>query len=280
MNDSGVIVISDAEFKLLSELIYDKFGIHLTDKKKYLVMGRLNKLLKSKGFENFKVFYDYIINDKTGNALIDLIDRVSTNHTFFFREEDHFSYLVNEALPKIIEKQAKLKSQQIKIWCAGCATGEEAYSIAISIREYFGNDLNNWNIGILATDISKTALTLALNAKYVKDKLNLPNNKYIDKYFIKVNNEEFEVKENIKNMVLFKRLNFVDSDFPFKSKFNIIFCRNVMIYFDLETRNTLVDKFYKYLFPGSYLFIGHSETIQRDKTAFRYIKPAIYYKED
>jgi chemotaxis protein methyltransferase CheR len=281
MNDilsSGLIEITDNEFQLISNLVYERFGINLTDKKKGLVKGRLNKLLRELGFTSFKKYYDFVIEDKTGQSLLTLVDKISTNHSFFFREKAHFHYLNEVVLPQIVEEQKHLKFKSLRIWSAGCAAGEEAYTVAIVLKEYFGLNLNDWDIGILATDISLSVLNQAISGKYQKEKvINVPGTLFL-KYFKNIDNDFVEVNDDLKKMVLFKRLNFMNADFPFKSKFNIIFCRNVMIYFDKTTRESLVNKLYKYTFDKGYLFIGHSESLQRDGCPYKYIKPAVYYK--
>ena len=273
---TGLIEITDDEFALISKLIYDKVGINLTDKKKSLVKGRLNKLVKDLNFKTFKEYYNFVVNDLTGQSLINLFDKISTNHSYFFREKDHFDYLKDYILKEIVEKQKLLNSNQIKIWCAGCASGEEAYTIAMIINEFFGLDMPKWDVKILATDISITTLKAATEGIYIKDKVvGIPEN-LKTKYFKNIDSEHIQVSDSLKKMILFKRLNLMNEDFPFKGKFNMIFCRNVMIYFDKETKDKLVTRFYRYIENDGYLFIGHSESLGRETLFFKYIKPALY----
>ena len=274
----GLIAISDEEFVKISDLVYDKFGINLTDKKKSLVVGRLNKLIKSLGLKTFDEYYQTIINDKTNASLLSLIDRISTNHTFFYREKDHFEYMRDKVLPELTSKIAKEKEKALRIWCAGSATGEEPYTIAMIVNEFFGYEINEWDVGILATDISITALEIAERGIYYLDRIKELPLSYKNKYLKKNNAEDFAVIDKIKEMILFKRLNLMNDNFPFKGKFDIIFCRNVMIYFDKETRERLVNKFYKYMSEGGYLFVGHSESLDRKVTPFSYLQPAVYKK--
>ena len=275
---NGLIDITDKEFKLISNLVYEKFGINLTEKKKSLVVGRLNKLIKSLGLKSFKEYYDLIINDDTNASLLSLIDRISTNHTFFYREYSHFEYLKDRVLPEITQRIKAEGSRDLRIWCAGCATGEEAYTIAIIVNEFFGTMMFEWDVGILATDISVSSLEKAQKGMYPFDKIqNLPIS-YKHKYLNKREDWNYIVKDKIKNTVLFKRLNLINEDFPFKKKFHIIFCRNVMIYFDKETKDNLVNRFYKYINNNGYLFVGHSESLDRKVCPFEYLQPAIYKK--
>jgi chemotaxis protein methyltransferase CheR len=276
----GLIEISSSEFKLISDLVYSRFGINLTDKKKALVKGRLNKLLKQLGFESFKSYYDYVINDKTGQSLLTLVDKISTNHSFFFREKSHFVFLSDILLPQLVDKKKLEKSNIIRIWCAGCAQGEEPFTIAMLMKEYFGSDITGWDIGILATDISKEALTQAIEGKYSKEKISEVPITLRNKYFKFTDNDYVKVNDDIKKMILFKRLNLMNENLPFKGNFDIIFCRNVMIYFDQITKENLVKKFYKFTNDGGYLFVGHSESLLRETCPYKYIKPAIYCKRD
>lgn len=275
---NGIIDITDKEFKLISKIVYDKFGINLTEKKKSLVVGRLNKFIKNLGLNSFSEYYDVIINDPTNESLLSLIDRISTNHTFFYRENGHFEYLVKEVLPKIIEKLKEKGSRDLRIWCAGCASGEEAYTLSMILNEFFGYNINEWDIGILASDISVTSLEKAQRGIYSGDKiLRLPDS-YKQKYLKRQEDGNYKVNDKLNRILLFKRLNLMNKDFPFKSKFHVIFCRNVMIYFDKESRDALVNRFYRYMYEGGYLFVGHSESLDRKECPFMYLQPAVYKK--
>jgi len=270
--------ISDKEFRLISKLVYELFGIVLTDKKKTLVIGRLQSELKKKGFKSFREYYDHILNDKSGKSLLTLIDKISTNHTFFFREADHFDFFEKEALPVMLSILKSRRENELRIWCAGCSSGEEPYTLKMLINEYFSKT-NGWNIKLLSTDISNTALEKAVKGVYKKENIqNIPK-PLLNKYFTKNDDETWTVKNTLKENMFFKRLNLMQQDYPFNRKFHIIFCRNVMIYFDSETRNELVGRFARYMIPEGFLFIGHSETIGRNNDNFQYIKPALYRKK-
>ncbi len=274
--DDGIVELSDKEFWLISDLVHERFGINLTDKKKALVRGRLNSLVKSQGFSTFEEYYKRIVDDTTGGGLLTLIDRISTNHSFFFREADHFDFLTTSALPEILQSlKEHTRSNTLRIWCAGSAAGEEPYTLAMVLTEFFGMDLVKWDVGILATDISVSALSQAAEGVYPAMRVEAVPAQY-RKYFTAAGPERCSVVDRIKKMVLFKKLNLMRESFPFKAKFNVIFCRNVMIYFDQETKRNLVDKFRSYMYEGGYLFIGHSETLGRETGTFRYIKPTVY----
>ncbi len=273
---TNIIRINDKEFKLISKLIYDRFGIYLPEQKKTLVEGRLNKVLKDSKFNNFEDYYNYVTKSGSEYALLVLIDRISTNHTFFFREKNHFEYLVSQVLPQIINENKSEKS--LRIWCAGCSSGEECYTLGIVIKEFLGDKISTWDIGILGTDISITSLEQANIGIYSLEKLKEVNSRMIYKYFTIVDNTKVKVKNEIKDIMLFKRLNLMSKNYPFKGKFHIIFCRNVMIYFDKMSRKELVNKFYKYTYDQGYLFIGHSEALPRESTPYNYVMPGIYRK--
>jgi len=274
-----MVAITQKEFEQISSLLYDNFGINLTDKKQTLVRGRLNKIIKTKGYETFTNYYNAIKEDRTGLLQIELADNLSTNHSYFFRENEHFKYFTSKTLPEIETSSGKKDPSELRIWCAGCAAGEEPYTLAILLKEYFGSRLSYINPVILATDISTTALNYAKSGIYSKDKLKSMPSKYLDKYFNNMGNSKYSVKPDLRKLILFKRLNLMRETFPFSHKFDIIFCRNVMIYFDKETRETLISKYHDNLTNRGILYIGHSETIGRNSPQFEYLLPAVYRKK-
>ncbi len=274
-SDLGILVNpTEAEFRDLSRLVYDQFGINLTDKKKSLVRGRLNKVLKERGFTTFSQYLGAVRRDQSGMALIELIDRISTNHTFFFRESDHFSFFQEVALEEIRTENPA----EIRIWCAGCATGEEAYTLAMLCQEWGERKNFRGSFKILATDISVTALEQAVTGLYNDERMRLVPQGLKKKFFEELGPDRWSVSEVLKKRILFKRLNFMDKSFPFKNQFHAVFCRNVMIYFDRETKNDLVQRIGRHLMAGHYFFIGHSETLGRETFDFEYVKPSVYRK--
>jgi len=273
---NGLTKIKDKEFNSIKELVYNKFGIKLDETKKSLVVSRLQSELRKNSFKDFSEYYQFVIRDVSGTALSNLIDKISTNHTFFNREHDHFEYLLESVLPETQKTKKRPGGKKYYIWCAGCSSGEEAYMLAILLTEYFGENNRDWDLGVLATDISDSALD--------KAKLGIYSNRNIDsipanlriKYFNKINGDNWKISEKLKKIVLYCRLNLMRESFPFKSKFDVIFCRNVMIYFDQVTRNNLIAKFHRHTRPEGFLFIGHSETIGRDNKLFNYVRPSVY----
>lgn len=269
-SNNGLLTLSDADFNRIAELIYNRFGIYLSDKKKALVSGRLQKLVKGQGFEGFSEYFDRLEKDGSATDLLHLIDRISTNHSFFFREAEHFAFLTNEVLPQ-------LENEDIRIWSAGGAAGQEAYTLAMVLLEHVKKTPSENLPSILATDISITALEQAASGIYPKNSIvGVPPQ--FKKYFLPIDEERVQVDSRLRKMITFKRLNLKQEIFPFKGKFHIIFCRNVMIYFDKPTKHDLVARLSRYTHEGGYLFIGHSETLGRQIADYSYIKPTVYRK--
>lgn len=273
------VEISDEEFDNLRKLVYSHIGINLTQEKRTLLTGRLQKILRKLNLKSFTDYHQFVLRDKTGEALSELANTISTNHTFFGREIDHFNFFQKYVLDEIVQKANANNSKDIRIWSAGCSSGEEPYTLVMLMMEYFGNDYKNWKAGVLATDISLKALEMAKNGVYPHERVKAMPEHLKKKYFKpQLPSGEWEVIDAVKKEVTYRKFNFMSPVFPFKQKFDVIFCRNVMIYFDNPTREVLVQKFYDLTENGGYLFIGHSETLNRDKTAYNYISPALYKK--
>ena len=271
-----MLTITDSEFRRLADYIKKNYGIYLKDSKKALVAGRLNNLLVNKNFDNFTDYIDDLLADKTGTAITELINKITTNHTFFMREADHFHYFRDKVLTYLKET---VKDKDLRIWSAGCSSGEEPYTLAMIIDEFFGEEKKKWDNKILATDISNRVLKKAVEGIYSNEEIASMPVQWKLKYFNKLSKEKSVIIDRIKNEVIFRKFNLMDAVFPFKKKFHVIFCRNVMIYFDNNTKEQLVNKFYNSLDYGGYLFIGHSESLNSNKSRFKYIAPAIYRKE-
>lgn len=270
--------ITNKEFIQISTLIYELFGIYMPDSKKNLVKNRLNNYLIKHGFKSFNDYYKTIMAKNTEKThLLNLIDKVSTNYTYFFRETDHFNFLIKTILPEI-EKKFVDGINTITIWSAGCSSGEEAYTIAMILDNFFQSQRNRLDIRILATDISVSALQKAGKGIYNKEALKKMPVIYKHKYFSAIDDENYILKKKITNLVTFRRLNLMREIFPFKNKFDAIFCRNVMIYFNHESRMKLATNFHKFIVENGYLFIGHSETLPKDLSLYKFIAPSIYKK--
>lgn len=271
-----MIHITDKEFKEFSSLIKMNYGIHLKQEKKILVEGRLQKRLDELGLISFSEYYEYIMADGTGMAMNDMVDKITTNHTYFMREREHFDYLKQVVLPYL---SASVKQKDLGIWSAASSSGEEPYTIAMIIDEYFGLQKHEWDTKILATDISDKVLTQARAGVYSTQKIESLPTLWKSKYFISIDSENYRISDQLRQEVIFRKFNLMTQIYPFKRKFHIIFCRNVMIYFDQNTKNELINRMYDCLEPGGYLFIGHSESVDRTKSRFQYVMPSVYRKE-
>jgi chemotaxis protein methyltransferase CheR len=271
------MVLSDRLFEQFSELVYRECGINLHSGKKSLLQARLNKRLRATGISNYDTYYDFLVSKEDPREIISFLDCISTNLTYFFREEQHFEFL-KKTLSELIPPESKSKNRRIRIWSAGCSTGEEPYSIAMCVASHL-SDLGNLDIKILATDISTRVLAVAKQGVYGSEKLKNISPDLKNKYFKKSNGavEEYEVSSELKNLITFSRLN-LKEHYPFKGPFHIVFCRNVMIYFDKDTQEHLVGRIASYLAPGGYLFVGHSESLMGLNHELSYVKPAVYRK--
>lgn len=271
-----MVDIKETEFIKLATFIKSYYGVNLFEKK-LLIQGRLQTILTQRNFNNFSEYYNYVTEDKTGKAATELLNKVTTNYTFFMREPHHFELFKNCVLPYLVKK-CKIE-KNMRIWSAGCSSGEEAYTLAMLISDYFGMNKGNWDTTILATDISSGVLKTAEEGIY--DNTEIKNIPDIWKkiYFKKYDNTRSKVRDSIKSEVVFRRFNLMNVKFPFKRKFHVIFCRNVMIYFDDKTKETLINKFYDWTEEGGYLFIGHSESISFSNNGYKYIMPSVYRKE-
>lgn len=268
--------ISDKEFKQLAAYIGKNYGIHLKEEKRTLVVGRLYNVLLQNNFRNFSEYIEYVLSDKTGEAAATLINKITTNHTFFMREADHFFYFRDKVLPYLVDIS---KDKDLRIWSAGCSSGEEPYTLAMIIDEFLGREKVWWDTKVLATDISSKVLEKAQKGVYTNEEIEALSPHWKLSYFKKIDNNRYVLIDRIRNEVIYRKFNLMDEVFPFKKKFHVIFCRNVMIYFNAQTKNKLVKKFYDWMEYGGYLFIGHSESLNREETKYKYVMPAVYRKE-
>ena len=269
-----MVQINDREFNKLTNYFVQHYGINLT-KKRTLIESRLNNHLLNKGFSCYSDYLDYVFDDKTGNEVSQVVNILTTNFSYFMREWDHFRYFKEHVLPEL---ENRIKDKDLRIWSAGCSTGQEPYTLAMLISDYFGDKRSCWDAKVLATDISLKALNTAVLGVYDDECLSNVPPSWKLAYFTKTDKNRWEAKQELKNEVIFRRFNLMEENFPFKKKFNVIFCRNVMIYFNEETKRKLIDKFYNALDDNGYLFIGQSESISRNETNFTYVMPSIYKK--
>ncbi len=268
-----MLKLTDDDFYRIVKYMKKNYGINL-EKKRVLIEGRLSGTAVSHGFDNFKDFFDYAFSDNTGEEAMRLVNKLTTNHTFFLREPEHFEFLKDTVLPYFEKKNAAERS--LDIWCAASSTGQEPYSIAMTANEYFGTAAFNWNVRILATDVDTDVLRTAKEGVYTANMVKDVPPLWLTKYFDVKDEDHYIVSDRIKKTVEFRRFNLMDR-IPFGRTFDLICCRNVMIYFEQQTKNDLVERFYDVTRDGGYLFIGHAESVGRN-TKYTYIKPAVYRK--
>lgn len=267
--------MTDSEFQRIVRYVSVRYGIDLSTKK-IIVEGRMDNYLNNNGYDSYSRYMDKVESDIGGVEAQNLINMLTTNHTYFMREPNHFEFLYNEVLPGLKERNSK--TRDIRMWCAASSTGEEPYTLAMVMKDFFALEYNEWDTTILATDISMKVLTKAVNGIYPKEAVDssLPK-RWIKSNFNEISTDTYQVKEELRKKVIFRQLNLMDT-FPFKQKLDVVFLRNVMIYFDEETKRRLVNKIYDYMVPGGYLFIGTTENIDRDATNFKYVMPSVFVK--
>lgn len=266
--------LTEREFSDISRLAYEKFGLQLKPEKYELVTARLGKKVRAAGCRSFQEYYQRVVDDRTGEALIELIDALATNFTNFLREPAHFEFLLKEVLPGYTARD------RLAIWSAACSTGEEPYSIAFSVLDALAN--SRPQLRILATDISSKALAEARRGVYPAAKLESLPPGWLRTYFLRGDGKWkgwYRVKPEIARLVEFRRINLIDQS-SHTELFRVIFCRNVMIYFDKPTQQKLVERLAAHLEPGGYLFIGHSESLTGIEHPLAYVRPTIYRRRE
>lgn len=272
------MALSTDDFNRLSLFIYKQCGIKMPITKKTMLEARLQKRLRVLPFNSFREYCDYLFSQKgLDEELILMIDLVTTNKTDFFRESEHFEYLVNQALP---EWERRTGGRRLTLWSAGCSTGEEPYTLSMVLSSY-ADTHPGFSFSILATDISTRVLEKAKAAVYEEEKVEPVPMQMKKKYLMKSkdrSNPLVRIVPELREKVSFRRLNFMDSDFAMREKMEIIFCRNVIIYFDRPTQERLLNQFCKQLSPGGYVFMGHSETLSGLDVPLTSVFPTVYRK--
>jgi chemotaxis protein methyltransferase CheR len=269
----SIPVLKQHEFERISRLAYEHFGLDLRSGKQGLVAARLGKKLRELGLTSFQHYYDYVTADRTGAALASMVDQLTTNHTSFFREPRHFDFLRKTIFP------ALRASPRINIWSAACSTGEEPYSIAMSLLEEAPREAAA-KVRIKANDISTRVLEKARCGIYTRERLEGIPPGLMQRYLLKGRGEDantFRFKDEVRTMIEFEHLNLMEQ-LPVGYRCSVIFCRNIMIYFDKPTQQNLVERLSQHLEDGGYLLIGHSESLNNIAHGLEYVCPATYIK--
>jgi chemotaxis protein methyltransferase CheR len=271
--------LTDQQFSEISKMVYDHCKINLHEGKKELVRARLAKRLRVGGFASYPEYMRHVLSDETGHEFSILIDSLSTNLTSFFRENQHFEFLRKTLLPQLLARKQTERSFKIRCWSAGCSSGEEPYSLAITLLDETSGK-GRWDVKILASDISTTVLDRARQGVYPKERIEpvsaAQRSRYLTKRRVK-GEEVYEVNSPLREAVVFKHVNLMEA-WPIRVPLDFIFCRNVMIYFDKPTQECLVNRYWEQLDVGGALFTGHSESLTGVKHKFKYVQPTIYRK--
>ena len=278
----ATVQLSDREFRKFSTFIYDTCGIKLPPIKKTMLTARLQKRLRHLKMASFAAYLDYVLSPQGQEAeLCHLIDVVSTNKTDFFREKAHFDVLTSKVLPDLLSR-ATYRSRAIRVWSAGCSSGEEPYTLAMVLDDFLSRH-SGYDFTILATDICTQVLDKARNAIYLDEMLAPVPAMFRHKYLMRGKGKHkgyHRVVPELRSKVTFKRLNFMDRHFDIRQEIDIIFCRNVIIYFDRSTQETLFKKFHHHLSSRGYLFTGHSESLAGINNLMNRIDSAVYQRRN
>jgi chemotaxis protein methyltransferase CheR len=261
--------LADREFHQIRELARQTFGLELSEGKKDLVTARLQRLVRTGGFQTYQEYYRHVICDSTGESLIALIDALATNHTAFLREADHFDFLRQQVIAEFARRPL------LEIWSAACSTGEEVWTLVCLLREA----LPNTKFRVIGSDISRKALQHAVRAVYPAERVRVLPRTWQDSSFNREGNPAgfYSVKAAIRKYATFRRLNLIEP-VSWPVQFPIIFCRNVMIYFDQTTQRKVMANLSGSLEAGGYLFVGHAESFSGIRHGLEYVRPAVYRK--
>lgn len=270
------LALGESEFRRLRDLIHARFGIDLGPEKKELVVTRLQSVLKRRGLPDFRSYLEFLESSEGTDAFSELVDRISTNHTYFHRESSHFDFFRTEVLPDLVGRVRAPDDKDLRIWCAASSTGEEPYTIVMAMLDVMGESYGGWKAGLLATDLSSDVLERAAAGVYTEENVSRLPRTLRDAYFERIDADRFRVCARVRREVVFRRFNLIQDRYAFKKPFHVVFCRNVMIYFDAPTRQAVSDRIYDVLVDGGYLFVGHSESLDRTKCRFEFVRPGVY----
>ena len=265
------MTITDADFTRLVKFVQGNYGIDLSQKKQ-LITGRLSTSIKQRGYTSFTDFVNHVLQTKDNDLITLLLDKLTTNYTFFMREKEHLDLFCQKIIPDIVQRHQRDKT--LAIWSAGCSTGEEPYNITMFLFDYLGAQASQWDTRLLATDISNRAMTAAKKGVYELPDTIPPDWK--KKYFVPQADGQYQVAPKVRDNVIFQPFNLMDP-IHFRRKFDVIFCRNVMIYFDQPTKDALVQRFYDATVPGGYLLISKSENLSAN-SPYRRLAPSTFQK--
>lgn len=276
INFTPITRMSDKEFDALRTLIYENIGIEIRPHKRHLLINRLTKRLRHLGIGAFSDYLRFLDESAfSKQELTELIDAVTTNKTDFFREPKHYDVLRDSVIPAIVRESGR-SNRTIRLWSSACSSGEEPYTLAICLSEYL-REYPGWKFEILASDVSETMLRTAVSGIYEENKIKPVPFDLLRKYFLK-GERRYKVDPELARKVTFKKINLKMDYQRMLSGFDIVFCRNVLIYFNNESQRQIIDKHWRVLRPGGFLFLGHSETMHGGGPRFEYVAPSVYRK--
>jgi len=271
--------LSDKDFNRFRKLIFELAGITLSEHKRALVYSRLAKRLRANGLESYSEYYELVSQaDPDSQEVVEFINAITTNKSSFFREPHHFDFLREEIFPVYLQEINSRKRKAIRIWSAGCSAGQEPYTLAMTLYEYFGVD-SPVDFNILATDIDTNVLSRARQGIYNEEQIEDIPDYLLRKYFLKGKGERAGLArtgKELQSIIQFDRLNLFDSTWPIKDKLDIIFCRNVIIYFSRDTQRQLISRMTRHLKPGGYLMLGHSESLHGYDSGLQHVRKNVY----
>jgi chemotaxis protein methyltransferase CheR len=274
------LVLPDREFEIIRQMVKAQTGISLSLHKRDLVISRLAKRLRTLGLDSFTQYIEYLRADSEGGELVHMINRITTNKTDFFRERHHFQFLHDKLLPSLVADGEKSGQRVLRAWSAGCSSGEEPYSIVITLNEFFANR-PGWDYKLLATDLDTVMLEKASRGEYDPALLEPVGKALLGKYFDRQGRSEgasYKAKPSLRQVITFRKFNLMHPEYPLKVPLDFVFCRNVLIYFDMEDKISILTKFHRVLKPGGHIFVGHSESLMMVKDLFRFVDTTVYRK--
>jgi chemotaxis protein methyltransferase CheR len=275
--------ISEDEFQAFQHLIYTETGIALNDSKRCLLSSRLAKRLRAYGMSDYLQYYDYLLRrDPDGSEMQEMINCITTNKTDFLREPHHFQFLTHRLFPEIVRRAGTGGKRRLRIWCAASSHGHEPYSLAITVREFAAFDAS-WDVRILASDIDTHVLGRAQEGVFDLDDLSPLGDIRIRKFFDRGTgkfNGKAQAKKELKNLLTFRQINLIDDHWPIHTEFDVVFCRNVMIYFDVQTQRKVIEHLTRYVKPEGYLMLGHSESIQWSPSPLKSLGNTVFQRTE
>lgn len=273
--------MSDKDFDKFSLFIHSNLGIKMPPQKKSMLEARLRKRLRALGMASFEEYREYFFSDEgMPKEIVSLCDVVTTNKTDFFREPAHFDYMTRAALPDLIQRGLISSERPLKLWSAGCSSGEEPYTLSMVLSEYAANE-QDIDFSILGTDLSSRVLERAVNGIYSMERIAPVSDSLRRKYLLRSKNRDEELVRLVPELrarMRFRRLNFMDDDYGLDEKFQMIYCRNVIIYFDRPTQTRIVGNICRHLVTDGYIFMGHSETLNGMGLPLKQVAPSVYQR--